>query len=124
MIWFNSALNPILYSFLGHGFKLKLYEAVNKMKRILPSTRAFIKEAARRGTDLVRRKTLSHRSKTPNRREAATGASSSCGGMSRSPAMNVDSINDDSFIQNSNLLGLAANSTDEKSVSVQSITSA
>ena len=122
MIWFNSALNPILYSFLGHGFKLKLYEAVNKMKRILPSTRAFIKEAARRGTDLVRRKTLNHHTATPNRRTTTTGASSSsCGGMSRSPAMNVDSINDDSFIQNSNLLGLGANSTDGKSV--QSITS-
>ena len=37
LIWFNSALNPILYSFLGHGFKMKLYEAVNKMRRILPS---------------------------------------------------------------------------------------
>ena len=76
MIWFKSALNPIIHCFLGHDFKVKLNEAVNKMKG------AFI-----------------------------------C----RSPTMSVDSINDDSFIQNSNLLGSAVNSTGGKSV--QSITS-
>ncbi|CAG5099087.1 Oidioi.mRNA.OKI2018_I69.XSR.g16238.t1.cds [Oikopleura dioica] len=33
LIWSNSAVNPILYSFLGHGFKQKLYEVWKKIKR-------------------------------------------------------------------------------------------
>ena len=47
------------------------------------------------------------------------GMSGRCG-ITRSPAMNVDSLNDDSFIQNNNLLGLGS-SVDGKSMSAQNI---
>ena len=37
MAYANSAINPLLYTFLGHNFKERLQESVKNSKRVLPA---------------------------------------------------------------------------------------
>ena len=43
MAYANSAINPLLYTFLGHNFKERLEESVKNFKRALPAFLAIKK---------------------------------------------------------------------------------
>ena len=43
MAYANSAINPLLYTFLGHNFKERLQESVKNFKRVLPAFTAIKK---------------------------------------------------------------------------------
>ena len=43
MAYANSAINPLLYTFLGQNFKERLEESVKNFKRVLPEFRAIKK---------------------------------------------------------------------------------